>query len=75
MTFITEGSVRGNCGHRHRTLSGAVRCLERDSSGCHSQGGYSDRNLYEVTEKGEHVLLVKTGDGKCDYERIPEFDQ
>ena len=46
-TYVCSGSVRGECSHRHRTLSGALRCLERDRSGCHAQGGYSDREVYE----------------------------
>ena len=45
MMYITKGSVRGNCGHRHRTLTGAVRCLLRDQSGARKQGGYSDREI------------------------------
>lgn len=43
--YTCTGSVRGNCGHKHRTIDGAVRCLERDASGCSRQGGYSDREL------------------------------
>ncbi len=39
------GSVRGRCSHNHRTLSGALRCMARDQSGCASQGGYSDRDV------------------------------
>ena len=37
------GSVRGWCGVRHRSNHAAIRCRERDSNGCASQGGYSDR--------------------------------
>jgi hypothetical protein len=72
--FITEGSVRGNCGHNHRTLSGAVNCLERDSNGCHSQGGYSDRSIYQVNKDGSHTLMVQIGDGKYDYEPESEIN-
>jgi len=46
--WTTSGSVRGGCGHRHRTITGAARCLERDRSGCRSQGGYSDRSIVRV---------------------------
>lgn len=35
--------VRGTCGHSHRTLVAAKRCLAKDQAGCESQGGYSDR--------------------------------
>lgn len=44
------GSVRGWCGHRHRELTAAVRCLQADQAGCKSQGGYSDREIYLYTE-------------------------
>jgi hypothetical protein len=44
-TYTTLGSVRGGCGHAHRTIGGALRCLQRDINGCHGQGGYSDREL------------------------------
>ena len=45
--YTTTGPVRGSCGHRHRTLGGALRCLRRDVSGCRRQGGYSDRRLLD----------------------------
>lgn len=51
--YMTRGSVRGNCGHTHWTLSGAARCLENDSKGCVHQGGYSDRQI--VRADGEHL--------------------
>ena len=41
--YTTAGSVRGCCGHKHRTLETAEACRERDQQGCVSQGGYSDR--------------------------------
>lgn len=37
------GNVRGSCGHKHTTLTGAARCLRSDVIACHRQGGYSDR--------------------------------
>ena len=45
-TYTTSGSVRGGCGHRHRSLRTAVACFLRDCSGCSSQGGYSDRSVH-----------------------------
>jgi hypothetical protein len=45
IAYTTTGSVRGCCGHKHRTLGGAVKCLQRDTAGCNSQGGYSDRTV------------------------------
>lgn len=41
--YICTGSVRGQCQHIHRTLTGAVDCLRRDRRACKRQGGYSDR--------------------------------
>jgi hypothetical protein len=49
-TCGTSRDVRGNCGHTHRTLSGAVRCLRDDRRGCKSQGGYSDRAIHAVVD-------------------------
>lgn len=43
--YYLDGSVRGNCGHRHRSLRAAARCLREDQAGCEMQGGYSDRHL------------------------------
>jgi hypothetical protein len=45
MTYTCIGSVRGSCGHKHRTLEGAAACLRRDVQGCVQQGGYSDRRV------------------------------
>jgi hypothetical protein len=42
-TYTTQGSVRGSCGHSHRTVSSALRCLQRDQHACVLVGGYSDR--------------------------------
>ena len=43
--FMCWGPIRGACGHKHRTLAAAERCLERDRRGCATQGGYSDRTI------------------------------
>jgi len=53
MSWTTSGSVRGWCGHWHRTRGGAERCLARDRRGCRAQGGYSDRDLLLVVRDGE----------------------
>ena len=50
--YTTEGSVRGSCGHRHRTLDAARACLRRDENGCASQGGYSDRVITDADGSG-----------------------
>ena len=39
-------NVRGTCGHKHKTLHGAVDCLRKDQRNCRRQGGYSDRGIH-----------------------------
>lgn len=46
--YTTWGSVRGDCGHLHRTREEAKRCLARDRRSCRAQGGYSDRTLRRI---------------------------
>lgn len=31
--YTTTGPVRGECGHRHRTVLAAYACLKRDGAG------------------------------------------
>lgn len=50
--YTTYGSVRGCCGHRHRTPEAAQACIDRDQRGCASQGGYSDRSIATVGPNG-----------------------
>jgi hypothetical protein len=50
--YFCWGSVRGSCGHKHRTEEGAWRCLRRDAEGCRQQGGYTDRQVYLVHDDG-----------------------
>lgn len=61
--YRTIGSVRGDCGHHHRTLSGAARCLRRDEAGCASQGGYSDRSVELVISYEPHECPVPDSRG------------
>jgi hypothetical protein len=42
-TYHATGSVRGPCGHQHRTVATALKCAEKDNRGCNVHGGYSDR--------------------------------
>jgi len=49
-TYTTTGSVRGTCGHKHRNLSTAFRCLRADQRGCAKHGGYSDRRITRSDE-------------------------
>lgn len=46
--FVCEGSVRGSCGHKHRSARGAFKCLHADQRGCEKAGGYSDRGAYYI---------------------------
>jgi hypothetical protein len=47
MRYEAKGAVRGGCGHRHRSIDGALRCAERDQRSCSKLGGgaYSDRTV------------------------------
>ena len=58
--YTTTGAVRGDCGHGHRTLETAERCLSRDRAGCARQGGYSDRRIV-LTEPGGPLQVVIRG--------------
>jgi len=60
--YYTTGDVRGECGHQHRTAAGAQKCIDRDQSGCASQGGYSDRVIRLHREDGSEELVVE---GTC----------
>ena len=58
--YVCVGSVRGWCGHRHTSVRTAIKCVDVDMSGCKTQGGYSDRNVYrlsDVCEEGDRVWL------------------
>lgn len=49
--YTTDGSVRGSCGHKHRSIRTAFNCLAEDHAGCVGQGGYSDRRIVRVDGK------------------------
>lgn len=57
--YFTRGLVRGWCGHKHRSVDAAIRCLEQDRRRCRSQGGYSDRHVAYRTPEGD-VFRVHT---------------
>lgn len=59
MYYTTSGSVRGSCGHRHRTVAAATKCMRRDHEGCVSQGGYSDRIILFVHVDGQSRTLTR----------------
>ena len=47
--YVAEGSVRGSCGHAHRTIKGAFDCAAKDQRavkrGNPGGGSYSDREV------------------------------
>lgn len=51
--YTTWGSIRGGCGHAHRSLTTARSCLRRDARGCAEQGGWSDRLLRAIASPSE----------------------
>lgn len=53
--YETSGPVRGSCGHKHRSIRTAIRCLLRDARDCKRAGGYSDRKVRR--EDGEEFCL------------------
>lgn len=61
-TYHVWGSVRGGCGHNHRTIRGAVTCLLRDQRGCASQGGYSDRGIVAYENLAQRPLTENEQD-------------
>ena len=56
-TYHAIGSVRGACGHAHRSIAAAVRCAHRDELACRRAGGgaYSDR----VVKRTDMVALTE----------------
>ena len=51
------GSVRGSCGHLHRTIEAAEKCCEKDKARCSRMTGrcYSDREVYAVDREGRII--------------------
>lgn len=43
--YTTRGSVRGDCGHKHKSIGAAEACRAQDARACASLvgGAYSDR--------------------------------
>ena len=68
-TYTTYGSVRGGCGHKHRTIETACRCAQKDQRDCKSVRGYSDRSVWAVVDghrerlsEGDYAAVVDTMD-------------
>jgi hypothetical protein len=51
--YTCWGSVRGNCGHYHKSIEAAEKCIARDDRGCAAQGGYSDRSIRVIDSPDE----------------------
>jgi hypothetical protein len=66
-TYTTRGSVRGCCGHHHRTVSAAVRCLQVDQSCCRTLRGYSDRTVRPIGGDGEERELTRDEHDEWEY--------
>jgi hypothetical protein len=65
-TYTTTGSVRGNCGHRHKTVRAAAACAEKDARDCRSLSGgaYSDRSVRAI-EGGRERDLNNIESAEC----------
>ena len=78
--FISWGSIRGACGHKHRTHAAAYQCSKDDREGCKSQGGYSDRrshlrwreNFLEAYPQTPSGYPPYTEDELCAYDILDE---
>lgn len=49
--YVAVGSVRGSCGHSHRSPRTAGECVRRDAIACQRQGGYSDRTVERTDDE------------------------
>ena len=65
MLYTTWGSVRGCCGHAHKTAEAAEECINQDAHGCMLAGGYSDREVRAIeSRKDLEDYDVTKGPGK-----------
>ena len=71
MTYTCSGSVRGSCGHKHRTVGAAERCRQRDADGCRSQGGYTDRSVCRTD--GEPLDEMERADAEAAQAQIAGY--
>lgn len=61
--YTCSGTVRGDCGIKHRTPEAADRHARRDGKHCAAQGGYSDRVV--VDQDGNVTAICGVN---CDHE-------
>lgn len=57
--WTTLGPVRGGCGHAHKTIGLALRCLIAEMRDCCREGCFSDRMVYEFvgSSRGTPIRL------------------
>lgn len=65
--YITIGSVRGWCGHTHKTEETAQACIAKDQAGCVKGCGknaYTDRRVVQVIDgEAQDDGVCRTNDG------------
>jgi hypothetical protein len=65
MTYFTSiGSVRGACGHKHKSEHAAEACIAADNRACARQGGYSDRVVAARRPRFDADEYVHAHDGR-----------
>jgi hypothetical protein len=70
--YTCWGSVRGGCGHAHRSVQAAFACCRRDQNGCRQQGGYSDRGIRRISHRSDMMRFdVQRGPGHL----VPDPDE
>ena len=58
--YITKGTVRGSCGHRHETIKAAYECMTKDRDLYAQSGGHSDRVIMAVDENERALDRMET---------------
>ena len=56
--YTTDGSLRGRCGHQHKTIEKAAQCLDDDEAWCRAQGadGHTDRRIVVIDSRKRREL-------------------
>ena len=56
--YTTDGPLRGRCGHQHKSLEGAIKCLDDDETWCRELGGggHTDRRIFVVGNRQKREL-------------------
>lgn len=74
--YVAEGSVRGECGHRHKSASAAYRCACKDANDCSRLAGnaYSDRSVWGYDENGNRFPVYVRYDDCYDPEEVDSLE-